>query len=248
LKVNWKSKKFWIQILIVFVVFFLITSLSGNASEKEQLLAEKDKELSSLQAKYDDLNGKLREKEGKIKDLEAKVEEAEPWFELSEAERQRKIDEEKVKKEAEEAAAKKKAEEEEAKAKKKEAEEAARKEAEEKEAKRKAEEEAKKGYETGITYDQLARTPDDYIGKKVKFHGKVIQVMEGDGTTQIRFAVNEDYDTIIYGEFDSSIVDSRILEDDVITIMGISSGLLTYESTMGASISIPGIMIDKIEQ
>ncbi|WP_272875231.1 hypothetical protein [Bhargavaea massiliensis] len=68
-----------------------------------------------------------------------------------------------------------------------------------KEAKRKAEEEAKKGYDTGITYDQLARTPDDYIGKKVKFSGKVIQVMEGDGTTQIRFAVNEDYDTIIYG-------------------------------------------------
>lgn len=248
MKVNWKSKKFWIQILIVFVVFFLITSLSGNASEKEQLLDEKNKELSLLQSKYDDLNGELKEKDGKIKDLEAKVEEAKPWFELSEAERQRKIEEEKAKKEAEKAAAKKKAEEEEAKAKKKAAEEAARKEAEEKEAKRKAEEEAKKGYETGITYDQLARTPDDYIGKKVKFNGKVIQVMEGDGTTQIRFAVNEDYDTIIYGEFDSSIVDSRILEDDVITIMGLSSGLLTYESTMGASISIPGIIIDKIEQ
>ena len=36
----------------------------------------------------------------------------------------------------------------------------------------KAAEEAK-GYETGITYDQLARTPDDFKGKKVKFYGKV---------------------------------------------------------------------------
>ncbi|MGD6828653.1 hypothetical protein [Bacillus pumilus] len=29
-----------------------------------------------------------------------------------------------------------------------------------------AEEEEKKGYETGITYDQLARTPEKYKGKK----------------------------------------------------------------------------------
>ena len=38
----------------------------------------------------------------------------------------------------------------------------------------KAAEEAQ-GYETGITYDQLARTPDQYKGKKVKFYGKVVQ-------------------------------------------------------------------------
>lgn len=42
----------------------------------------------------------------------------------------------------------------------------------------KAAEEAQ-GYETGITYDQLARTPDDFKGKKVKFTGKVVQVIEG---------------------------------------------------------------------
>lgn len=50
------------------------------------------------------------------------------------------------------------------------------------------EKEEKAGYETGITYDQLARTPDEYIGDNIKFSGKVIQVMKGDGTTEIRFA------------------------------------------------------------
>jgi hypothetical protein len=82
----------------------------------------------------------------------------------------------------------------------------------------------------------------------IKFRGKVVQVMEGDGTTQIRLAVGDDYDTILFGEFDSSIVPSRVLEDDTITIMGISTGLLTYQSTMGGDISIPGVSIDKIEQ
>lgn len=40
------------------------------------------------------------------------------------------------------------------------------------------------GNDTGITYDQLARNPDDYLFEKVKFRGKVVQVMEGDGITQ----------------------------------------------------------------
>lgn len=39
----------------------------------------------------------------------------------------------------------------------------------------------------------------------------------------------------------------RVIEDDYITIYGISSGLITYESTLGASITIPGVLIDKID-
>ncbi|WP_455650322.1 hypothetical protein [Enterocloster citroniae] len=105
-----------------------------------------------------------------------------------------------------------------------------------------------KGYETGITYEQLARTPDDYIGQKVKFTGKVIQVIEGSGTVQIRIAVNKDYDTVLYGEYKKSIVSSRVLENDIITIYGTSSGLLSYKSTMGGTITIPSVSIDKIDQ
>ena len=140
---------------------------------------------------------------------------------------------------------KKKIEEEEAAKKKAEEEEKAKKEEEEKAA-REAEE--AKGYETGITYDNLARTPDDYKGKKVKFYGKVIQVIEDDSEIQIRLAVNDDYDTILLGGYDSSIVSSRVLEDDEITIYGTSIGLISYDSTMGGKITIPGVYIDKIDQ
>ena len=139
----------------------------------------------------------------------------------------------------EKAAAEKKAKEE-----KKKAEEKRKKE----EAEKKRKEEEARGYETGTTYDQLARTPDDYTFTKVKFYGKVIQVLEDDDTTQIRLAVDDNYDTVIYGEYDSNIVSSRILEDDYITVSGISMGLLTYESTMGGNITIPSMTIDKIDQ
>lgn len=116
--------------------------------------------------------------------------------------------------------------------------------------KAKAEEEAEKakGYETGITYDQLARTPDDFEGKKVKFYGKVLQVIEGDDSVQIRLAVDDNYDTVLFGEYLSSTVSSRVLEDDYITIYGTSVGTISYKSTMGGQITIPGVYIERIDQ
>lgn len=108
--------------------------------------------------------------------------------------------------------------------------------------------EEKAGYETGIKYDQLARTPDDYVDKKIKFKGKVIQVLEGDDQVQIRLAVNSNYDTILYGTYLKDIVSSRVLEDDVITVYGTSTGLLSYQSTMGGTVTIPSTLIDKIDQ
>ncbi|MBQ9041930.1 MAG: hypothetical protein IJ111_03865 [Eggerthellaceae bacterium] len=104
------------------------------------------------------------------------------------------------------------------------------------------------GYETGITYDQLARTPDDFKGKKVKFYGKVIQVIDSGDSVQIRLAVDDNYDTVLLGEYESKIVSSRVLEDDYITIYGVSAGVITYQSTMGGNITIPGVLIERIDQ
>ncbi len=237
MKVNFKSKKVW-GIAIVLLLLLIIASTNGAAaSGKSDEITKLENQVEEQQKQLEEGEKERKEKDTEIEKLQAKVSEAEPWFELTEKEQQAKI------KEQEEKEAKEKAE-----AEKKAAEEQAAKEAEEAKAKKEAEEKAKKGYETGITYDQLARTPDDYMAEKVKFKGKVIQVMEGDSVVQIRFAVNDNYDTVILGEYDASIVESRVLEDDTITIMGTSLGLYTYESTMGGEITIPSILIDKIDQ
>lgn len=102
-------------------------------------------------------------------------------------------------------------------------------------------------YATDITYDNLARTPDDYIGKAVSFTGKVVQLIEGDGETQIRLAIDGDYDKIILIGYDPSILNERVLENDNITIYGTSMGIFTYESTIGGMISVPGVWVDHIE-
>ena len=166
-----------------------------------------------------DLTKDNQKMETKVKKLSEKVEAAAPWFEMTEAQQQEAV-EQKEAKEAETAAA----------------------------AAAAKDEEEKVGYDTGITYDQLARTPDDYNGQKVKFSGKVLQVTDNTDEIDIRLAVNGDYDTVILCGYDPSIVSSRVLEDDEITIYGVSYGLYTYESTMGANITVPLVYIDKIDQ
>ena len=104
----------------------------------------------------------------------------------------------------------------------------------------------KVAYDTGITYNQLARTPDTYIGKKVKFSGKVIQVMEGDKEVDLRIAVNNNYDNVLFVGFDPKISAIRVLENDQVNIKGISGGIYTYQSTMGGNISIPSVLVDMI--
>lgn len=95
------------------------------------------------------------------------------------------------------------------------------------------------------SYDSLARNPDKYYEEdvkentKVKFSGKVLQVIEGFLFNKIRLAVNNDYDKVMVVEYFDSQVNGRLLEDDQITVYGYSRGIITYETVLGASKSLP---------
>ena len=218
-----------------------VVSLEKVSKAYESLEAAVEQEKSSLSAELQDANAKAKELATdyeSLSDAFAEYKESMAEYEgLAAAEAEaRKI-------QAEEAAASKAA----AEKKAKEESIAAASKAAEEEARKKAEEE-KKGYNTGITYNQLARTPDDYKGQKVKFKGKVVQVIEGDDEIQIRLATKDGYDNVLYCAYDPSIVTSRVLEDDKITIYGTSLGLISYQSTMGGQITIPAVWVDKIDQ
>lgn len=208
--------------------------LQNEKSEVEARFAEESKKVTTAENKVKEAERKYKDIEKKYRELE---EEVAPYLALSKAEaeaQKTQLEEEKALKKAEEEAKK--------------AEEQAAKEEEKRLAEERKKEEESRGYETGITYEQLARTPDDYKGKKVKFEGKIIQVMEGTGVTHYRFAVNDDYDTIAYLEAKSNKVgNERILEDDYLTVNGVSFGLYSYKSTMGGQITIPGIIVDSFE-
>lgn len=230
-------------IALMMVLVLMLTACSGATDNTAELQA-KDEEITKLADELKGTQVKLTEANLSIekltKELDAanlKIEDAKPWFEMDEfakEQQQKELAEQKAKEAALLAEQR--------------AKEAAEKAAKEEAARIAKEQEEKRGYDTGITYGQLARTPDDFEGKKIKFKGKVIQVMEGDTETQIRLAVNSDYNTILYCGIPKKLTsNNRILDDDIITVYGVSVGLLSYESTMGGKITIPAAVIDKFE-
>ena len=239
----------------------LSTPIAQNSTNSIEL-SSVEEELAQLQGEMDELQEQLDTKESELADYKTEIENVQNDYANLEAsynslDRQFTQYQEKMKPYeelsiAEAEAEKAKAEEEKARI---EAEKKAQEEAEaamkaELEAQAVAEEEAKlkQGYETGLTFDQLARDPDSYTGEKVKFYGRVIQLIDDPDLITIRFAIDGDYDQTIMAAYEPDIVDSRILEDDYITIYGVSTGLFTYESTLGASITVPMVLISQIDQ
>jgi DNA polymerase III alpha subunit (gram-positive type) len=213
-------------------------------SENKSIQSDYDK----LQTDYSSLQTEIKTVETAKSTLEADLntvtteyntykEKMKPFEKMTAAEAEAKTAQAKQKK----AAAEKKQKEQKA------AEKAAKQAAKQEAAAAKAAKEAL-GYETGITYDQLARTPDDFEDEKIKFSGRVVQVTEGQGEVHVRMAVDDNYDTILFCSYSSSLVSNRILDDDYITVYGTSTGIYSYESTMGALISIPSISVEKIDQ
>lgn len=240
------------KVIVVCICVLVLASCSSNNTQEFDALKEKsegfERMILEFQTENEDLTEKIKELEKIIEEQKNEIttlnekyssreEELKPYLTLSLAEAEARQAELDAKKE-EERLAKEAAE--------KEEKERIEKERQEEEARR-AEEEAR-GYETGITYDNLARDPDSYNGKKVKFTGTIIQVIEDTMINQYRLAINDDYDQIILLTVINSLLDGkRILEDDTVTIYGVSSGIVQYESVMGGKISIPEITVSKID-
>ncbi len=110
-----------------------------------------------------------------------------------------------------------------------------------------AKKEAQKAeYSGDYTYEQLARNPETYIGKKVKFSGKVLQAETGD-TCYMRVAINSDYDTVLFVTYTTDVVSYRLLEDDYVTIYGTCYSTYSYKAVSGATITLPWIDADIID-
>ncbi|WP_298579368.1 hypothetical protein [uncultured Olegusella sp.] len=100
-----------------------------------------------------------------------------------------------------------------------------------------------------VPYKSIARTPDKYIGKKVKFSGEVLQVIEGDDeSVTLRVATSGSYDDVVLVVYKQSIMgNTHILEDDQVTFYGNCLGTYTYKSTMGGNITIPAVDAERID-
>ena len=99
------------------------------------------------------------------------------------------------------------------------------------------------------SYDDIARSPDQYEKKLAKFTGEVIQVIRDGDKLQMRVDVTK----TTYGYKDTVFVfytisnGVNVLEGDIITMYGELRGMQTYESVLGAEISIPRIYVKYID-
>jgi hypothetical protein len=91
-----------------------------------------------------------------------------------------------------------------------------------------------------LDYNSYARNPDKYGEKNVVFTATAVQVLEDGNYVEMRMAVNDDYDKMLY--VIGMTEEDRILEDDTVTVYGVTKGLFTYTSTMGAQITIPKVL------
>ena len=101
------------------------------------------------------------------------------------------------------------------------------------------------------TYQEIARNPDSYKGCDANIKGQVIQVIEDgdDYTLRVNITPARYYwnDTILvsYEKKDSS--EARILEDDIVMMYGTLCGTYTYETVMGADVTVPLMLAEYID-
>lgn len=97
-----------------------------------------------------------------------------------------------------------------------------------------------------LDYKGVSRNPSEYIGRYVKFNGTVLQVIEEEDYVSFRIASRGNYEDVVYVSMAIPENYSRILEDDKVTVLGVYMDLMTYETIMGASVTIPWVMADLV--
>ena len=102
-----------------------------------------------------------------------------------------------------------------------------------------------------VSYEDIARNPDNYKGTFAVFSGQVAQVQESGNNVVIRLNVTRGYygiwEDTVYIEYTKAQNESRILEEDIITVYGQLNGIKTYTAVLGNSISIPYLKAKYIE-
>ncbi|MDI9624104.1 MAG: hypothetical protein QFX38_04395 [Methanothermobacter sp.] len=95
-----------------------------------------------------------------------------------------------------------------------------------------------------ISFDELNKNPDKYAGQRIVYSVRVVQIMETDGTTEIRMDVNDVFGDTIYVVYNGT---TSAVEDSIITVYGEVYGSYTYESIAGWQITLPRIDAKYIE-
>lgn len=105
-------------------------------------------------------------------------------------------------------------------------------------------EEVKTDYsdDIGYVYDDIMANPDDYTGERLSIEGTVLQVIKE--KTELR--VKDSDGNVFYCFIPDGIINTRIIQDDNVTISGLCDGLFTYSSILGNTITVVKVAVEEI--
>lgn len=95
-----------------------------------------------------------------------------------------------------------------------------------------------------LDFKQLDKNPDKHSGELVKYSGRIVQIIEGESSSDIRLGLGEYGSDVIYIYFDDV---TEFVEDDNITVYGEVVGSYTYDTAVGGQMTVPLISADIIE-
>ena len=99
-----------------------------------------------------------------------------------------------------------------------------------------------------LNYKDIARYPDNYYDEYITFSGRIIQVVDDSGYCgEYRIATSGSYDNVVYVEYWPPDNAPRILEGDRVTVYACSTGIETYTTVLGATVSIPSFDAKRVE-
>ena len=102
---------------------------------------------------------------------------------------------------------------------------------------------------TAANYQEYARNANAHLFEKIRFNGKVIQVVERSNRENVyRIAVDSDSNCMFYIEYTLPKGVSRILEDDTVLVSGTYYGMFSYSTTFGSKVTVPAAIAEKISE
>jgi hypothetical protein len=78
----------------------------------------------------------------------------------------------------------------------------------------------------------------------IAMSGRVVQMMQGEGSSQMLVAVDDKEGAVIFLGYESNINESGISENDLIKFYGTAAGTISYESTLGETITVPAAFVN----
>lgn len=107
--------------------------------------------------------------------------------------------------------------------------------------------EIKASYDTGITYKNISETPDDYLGQKVKFAGKIIQSVGGNPENDVKIAVDGNNSQLIFVGYDPEIIQLTLTDNADVVISGHFVDTISDLSIVNGETKIPKIYANEID-